>query len=377
MVSMASLHFFRWTEQLKDSGHEVYWFDVLDSGTPSDRISWVYQIVGWKRRLDFPGRYFLKSKAPRIYKIIEKINNRNTAKSFEKYLIEVKPDVVHSFALYVSCTPILSVMLKHDKIPWIYSSWGSDLYYFKEIPFYLKNIKEVLPRINYLFSDCNRDFKIAQELGFQGAFLGVFPGGGGYNLNEMERFSKPIEERNYIAIKGYQTRSGRAIHILKALLHLKEELLSYKIVIYGSDPEVFDFYKHNFKNWGNISCLGKIKQTELFELLGKSLLHIGNSNSDGLPNTLLEAIIMGAFPIQSNPGNVSEELIEEDCNGLLIQHCEDELELKVKIERVLNKRELLLTAFNVNMKLRQQLEYDYIRDQVLGKYTLIENAISN
>jgi hypothetical protein len=42
---------------------------------------------------------------------------------------------------------------------------------------------------------------------------------------------------------------------------------------------------------------------------GQSILHIGNSISDGMPNALLEAMGMGAFPIQSNPGKVSEEVI--------------------------------------------------------------------
>jgi hypothetical protein len=30
-----------------------------------------------------------------------------------------------------------------------------------------------------------------------------------------------------------------------------------------------------------------------------------------MPNALLEAMGMGAFPIQSNPGKVSEEVIKE------------------------------------------------------------------
>jgi hypothetical protein len=40
----------------------------------------------------------------------------------------------------------------------------------------------------------------------------------------------------------------------------------------------------------------------------QSVLHIGNSISDGMPNALLEAMGMGAFSIQSNPGKVSEEV---------------------------------------------------------------------
>ena len=378
MVSMASLHFFRWTEQLNDSGHEVYWFDILDSGKPSDRVSWVHQMVGWKLRWDFPGRYFVKNKFPRIYKFIQKVNNRNTAHEFEKYLLEVKPEVVHSFALYISCSPILRVMSKYPKIKWIYSSWGSDLFYFKNIPEYLSDIKKVLPRINYLFTDCNRDYKIAQELGFSGQFLGVFPGGGGYKLKEYENYLNPLEERKIILIKGFQGRSGRAIQVLKAVLLLKKELESYNVIVFGADKEVIDFSNQTkFTNWNNFKIVPRIAHLEVMQFMGKSLIYIGNSNSDGMPNTLLEAIIMGAFPIQSNPESVTEEIIEEDSNGLLIYNHEDELEIKAKIEKVLNNKGMLLKSFNINMKLRHQLDYDYIREQVLGKYTLIENSISN
>ena len=128
---MSSLHFFRWSVQLEDAGHEVYWFDILD-GSPTERLPWVRKINGW--RLKYPnlkGRYFIKQKLPFIYKFVKPLIENSVEKAFEKTLLEVKPDLVHSFVLYISCTPILQVMMKHKKMPWIYSSWGSDLYYFQ------------------------------------------------------------------------------------------------------------------------------------------------------------------------------------------------------------------------------------------------------
>jgi hypothetical protein len=69
MVAPASLHFFRWTEQLKEAGHDIYWFDVLDGGEQVDRISWVKQIVGWKLKFNYPGRYFMKEKFRKVYSL--------------------------------------------------------------------------------------------------------------------------------------------------------------------------------------------------------------------------------------------------------------------------------------------------------------------
>ena len=51
----------------------------------------------------------------------------------------------------------------------------------------------------------------------------------------------------------------------------------------------------------NLQLIEYLPQDELMKLIGKSLIYIGNSISDGMPNTLLEAIVMGVFRIQSNP----------------------------------------------------------------------------
>ena len=131
MVSMPSVHFFRWTEQLKNSEFEVYWFDIYGAGIRNDKMNWVTQFVDWKKRWDFPGRYFLKKNFPHLFSRIKRINEKDLNKEFERVLNLVKPDIVHSFALYVSCEPIFENMKKHTEINWVYSSWGSDLYYFK------------------------------------------------------------------------------------------------------------------------------------------------------------------------------------------------------------------------------------------------------
>lgn len=374
MVSMASLHFFRWTEQLKDSGHEVYWFDILDSGFPSERISWVHQIVGWKLRWDFPGRYFLKNKLPFSYKFIQKINERNTAEIFKKKLLEIQPDVVHTFAMNIAGIPITPVMFKYENVKWILSSWGSDLFYLTNNSEYRNKVKSILPRVNYLFTDCNRDYTTARELGFKSSYLGVYPGGGGYNLKECDNYLKPLEARKIILIKGFQGELGRCFQVLKALEMMSFELSNYKLVIFGTDKEVINYVNsNNGIKFYNITIYEKITHEHVLKLMGEALIYIGNSITDGLPNTLLEAIIMGAFPIQSNPGNATAEIIKDGVNGLLINDCDDIIEIKSKIERAINDKDLLINAFHYNMNLRDQFEFNFLSKSVLKKYKDIEN----
>lgn len=377
MVSMPSLHFYRWVEQLEVSQHEIYWFDVVDGGEKISRIDWVHQIVGWRRKYNFPGRYFIKKKFPGLYHFIRKFNEHDTRTLFEEKLKEIKPDVVHSFALYVSCTPIIDVMNKYPFIKWIYSSWGSDLYYFQNNPDYLADIHKVLKRVDYMFTDCHRDFEIAKNHGFKGSFLGVFPGGGGYDVVEMNSMMIPIERRETIAVKGFQGRSGRAITVLNAVRNLKQELKNYKIIVFGADQEVIDYTNKNFlDNWDNFTCVPRITQEELFQILGNSIIYVGNSNSDGLPNTLYEAMIMGAFPIQSNPGNATEEIIKDGKNGFLIQNPESTEDIAKMVLKALEEPGLIIRAYEHNYTyLKPNLQRQKIQEQVLEKYKLVEQEL--
>ncbi|WP_055448731.1 glycosyltransferase [Lacinutrix mariniflava] len=375
MVSMNSIHFQRWTNQLKDSGHEVFWFDIKD-GAKVPSLSWVTTYQGWKQKLpNIKGKHFIKNKLPKLYKALE----NDTAKVFEKVVSEVQPDVIHSFVLYISCTPILEVMRKYNAIKWIYSSWGSDLYHFKNLPEYKIDIKKVLPRLNYLFTDCKRDVQLAKDLGFKGEVLGTFPGGGGYNFLVSDKYIKmPVSTRNTILVKGYQGRSGRAIEVLKALEQLVSELLDYKIIVFGADIEVEAYVTNNKKlHKLNITVHAKSQfliHEAILELMGKAKIYIGNSESDGLPNTLLEAVVLGAFPIQSNPGGATEDIIIHDKNGLLIQDCYNIEDLKKQIKVALENVELIEEAFAYNQRfVKPKLEINHIKNKVLKAYQSIQN----
>ena len=376
MVSMNSIHFVRWTQQLENSGHEVFWFDILDGGR-AEGLSWVHQITGWKQRYsNFKGRYFFKKKLPFLYKKLSFLFEYNTGEMFEKVLEEIKPDVVHSFVLYISCTPILSVMQKHKEVPWIYSSWGSDLYYFRNVPSYKIDILKVLPRVNYLITDCKRDVLIAKELGFLGKNIGVFPGGGGFDYDETDKYIKPILERKIILVKGYQGRSGKAIQVLKAMELMIEALQKFQIIVFGADDEVEDYVNHNkLSDKISINVLNRnqfLPHGKILEMMGEALIYIGNSNSDGMPNTLLEAIAQGAFPIQSNPGDTSAEVIEHNKNGLLIQDCENSEEIRQLILQAINDSELIHNAFQIN---QNQIKPQYGRGLVTQKVMEAYNNI--
>ena len=290
----------------------------------------------------------LSKKLPKIYSFLKPYIEVSENEALATLIKKINPDVVHSFEMQSCSYPILKTMHKFSDLKWIYSCWGSDLFFYKNIEEHNLKIKAVLNRVNFLHTDCLRDLKIARTLGFKGVNLDVIPGGGGYDINYMSKFKEPLKNRKIILIKGYQHHFGRALSVIKAVASISN-IKNYEIIVFGANTSVLNYIKDK-KLEIKVFQIGELTHEEVIKLMGKSLIYIGNSLSDGLPNTLLEAIVMGAFPIQSNPGSVTEEIIEHNKNGLLIKNPEDINSIKILIESCLHNKDLINYANKINKK---------------------------
>lgn len=377
IVSVFSNHLFNWVLQLKESGYDVHWFDLNDANTYVKRIDFVHQTVKWKRIVEYPGRYWVKNNIASLDTFIERFNNRKFLDVFQRKFEEIQPDVIQSFEMHSACVPILGIMNKHPKIKWIYSAWGNDLFYYQNEPEKLQGIKAVFNRLDYMFADCTRDFLIAEKHGFKGEYLGTFPGGGGYDLSYSDTMVRDFKDRDTILIKGYEHKFGRCNNVLDALLDIMDDIKGFNIVVFAATKEVLEKVKApKFKKLKNLEVKKNIARGELLELMGRSLIYVGNSISDGMANTLLESIIMGSFPIQSNPGGASAEIINHGKNGFLIENPEDIKEIATLIKRALQNPKLLKSGITYNdTHIKPLLERKYIRDKVLEKYQLVEQNL--
>ena len=369
-VSMDSIHAKRWIENLNGTEFELFWFDILNRGSidVSDKIN---QIVNWKKRKIkyIKGEYFFRKKFPSIYLKILPFLEVTIEEQFEIIIKELNPDIVHSFEMQGCSYPILNTMLKFPELKWIYSCWGSDLYYFKNNKKDYNIIKKVLSRVNFIFTDCFRDYNIAKKIGFNGSFLGVIPGGGGFDLPNLKKYKQPLNERKIILIKGYEHKFGRALNVIKAIQNIKS-INNFNIIIFGAHQIVIDYINNNNLPY---KCFDRheLSHIEVLKLMGNSILYIGNSISDGLPNTLLEAIIMNAYPIQSNPGGVTEEIIENEKTGLLINNPNNISEIKFLIEKALNyynENKLEKSAELNNLITLERLDYKVNKKKIINIY---------
>ena len=347
LVSMNSIHFRQWASQLEDSAHEVFWFDALGAEGQIKKLQWIKESTNWRLRIK-KGRYVTK-KIP----LLRKLNERNISRAFEDYLQEVKPDFVHSFAMQIAVLPILKVMKKYKHIKWIASSWGSDIFYHEEIGITQELFQEALAHIDYMFTDCERDIRIVENHGFKGKHLGVYPGNGGINFLIPEYKLISPSQRKLIFIKAYDDSIGKGDVIIDAILKIPADFIKeYTFIFLGaSDTGAKKLEGFSTRVEYEVFLKSKpISNEKVMHLLSGSYMYIGNSLSDGLPNMLLEAMGNGAFPIQSNPGGVTEEVIKHKKNGLLISNPLDSREIKTHILEALQNINMVSRGFDNNVK---------------------------
>ncbi|MDN3595037.1 glycosyltransferase [Zunongwangia endophytica] len=374
LISMPSIHVIRWIENIKDQNWELYWFDILDRGKLKTNLE-ITQYTNWKKRkLPYiKGEYFLSKKTPDFYQKIKYILEITESEQFELILNEIDPDVVHSFEMQECSYPLANILdkEKYRHIPWIYSCWGSDIYYYRNLKSHKREIIDVLKRINYLHTDNNRDQNIARELGFRGKTFGVYPGGGGYQIPSKEVFYNP--KRNIILVKGYQHTFGRGLVVVKALEEILSKILEsgFQVTIFAAHPTVIDYIEEKslpFKTYSRHA----LNHIDVLNIMQKTSIYIGNSVSDGIPNTLIEAIVNGAFPIQSNPGGASEEIIENGKNGLLIDDADSIATVESLIRKVLDDKELISMAPSINYYLsKSRFDYNLVKKQIIYSYNKI------
>ena len=376
-VCMQYIHSARWINQLKDSGHEIYVFDCLDKKIHDD-LRWTNFTENWsKRKVSYiKGEYWMEKKMPALFKKIEPILKVTASQKLIEIIKEIQPDLVHSLEMQSETYPLVNVRKKIN-FTWAYSCWGNDIYYYKNLGFHQKIIKNTLERINYCFLECVRDEKLIKSISNKSKILGTrFPGGGGYKIHQYKKYFKSADERNLIIIKGYEHKFGRALNVLKAFELIIEDLNEIDIYVYSAHEIIIEkIEKLNQKYNLNIKYSSRYNQLthhELLEKFGKAKIAIGNNVSDGIPNTLLEAIICGAFPIQSNPGGATEDYIIDEKNGLLINDPENSEEIAKQIKKALNNEKLLNSAFSINQELSKKLDYELIKKEVLKAYKLID-----
>ncbi len=290
----------------------------------------------------------------------------------------LKPDIVHS--LHMQSGGYLT-LASREKLtgafpPWIYSSWGSDIYFYGRQPEHQTRIRSVLAACDYLICDCQRDVGLALEFGFKGEILGVFPGAGGFEIDQMRPFRQPgpVSARRVIALKARQNHlGGRALVALHALHLCADVLGEYEIVLYMPQGDSIVPYAAEYIAFATGLRIRVVPENspydEILSLMGSARIAISVGMTDGTPLSMLEAMVMGAFPIQSNTAD-TRGWIEDGKNGLLVPP-EDVDAIAAAIRKAVSDDRMIDHAAEINAKITERIDIEAVRPKVIEMYKRI------
>lgn len=290
----------------------------------------------------------------------------------------VQPDIVHAMIAHVGGYETLAARKKTKKPfpPWIVSIWGSDLYFFGQLAKQRAHLQEVMASCDYVTAECERDIGLARQFGFKGQALPVISAAGGYDLARWQKLRQPgpISGRRMILLKGYQHANGRALVGLRALEMCADLLRGYHIYVHLASPDV-ELAAEVMASRTGLSIETKPLEwhtdyEEVMRRYGRARIHIGLSVADGISQSLLESMMMGAFPIQSCTACADEWLV--DGEGGLIVHPEDPHLVAEAIRRAVTEDALVDRAAQINAEtVQHRLAYADVKEQVIAMYNTV------
>jgi glycosyltransferase involved in cell wall biosynthesis len=229
---------------------------------------------------------------------------------------ELKPDLIHSMEFQHAGYLVLGA---RDRIAgplpaWLATNWGSDIYHFGNSPDHALQIRRLCDAIDLYSCECNRDLALGRQFGYRGPDLPVLPNSGGIAIEQIMSLRGPSlpSARKLIMVKGYDHFAGRAMVALDVLERFADKLRDYTIVLFsvGARPRVRAI-KLAEAGTLNIRIIDWAPHDEILRQFGLARLYLGISISDAISTSVLEAMAMGAFPIQTDTSCCAEWFIPE------------------------------------------------------------------
>ena len=201
----------------------------------------------------------------------------------------------------------------------ICTNWGSDIYFFSQFDSHLKKIKELLNLIDMYAAECERDYELARNLGFNGKELPLIPNS--FRLNVNAENQKNVKDKSQVIVKCYGETFGLGgilISVMDQFLNTRQDA---SVLLFSVTDDLLSDAKNLEKKFPNRVRISSIRNSmsssQIAEEYQKSRVYIGASRSDGISTSFLEAMNYGVFPIQTNT-SCAQDWIGKGCVGKVV-----------------------------------------------------------
>ena len=240
---------------------------------------------------------------------------RKASVRLRKFIEQVKPDLVH--AMRIPYEGMLAADA-YTGTPLVVSTWGNDFTLHGPSTGLMKHYTQWTMQVaDALHADCHRDVRLAIEWGFgiKKPSL-VAPGNGGIRSDIFYPPEKPVREPVIINPRGVRPYVRNDVYFKAIPLVLaKHPQAKFLFALMAGEPHVEKWIKE-LQIAHAVELLPPLPHNQMAGAFRQAQIVASPSVHDGTPNSLLEGIACGCFPVAGDLESI-REWITPDRNGLL------------------------------------------------------------
>jgi glycosyltransferase involved in cell wall biosynthesis len=279
------------------------------------------------------------------------------APALRRFVEEVQPDLVH--ALRIPYEGMLAAdALATSSTPLLISVWGNDFTLHAPATRLMRHYTTwALQVADALHADCQRDIRLAREWGFsvEKATL-VTPGSGGIRTDIFHPPAFPQTDPIIINPRGFRAYVRNDTFFQAIPLVLAQNPAARFLCASMAGESQAQKWIQELGIQSAVELLPPLPHAQMAEQFRRASIVVSPAIHDGTPNSLLEALACGCFPIASDLESI-REWITPEVNGLLIDPA-DPAALAAAILRALDDDPLRQRAAQTNAQIiAERAEY--------------------
>jgi glycosyltransferase involved in cell wall biosynthesis len=322
-----------------------------DDSSGNQQKSWIKHFRPRLQKL----RYFLGPISLHLY-----------VRKYRQFVKSINPDLVHALRI-----PFEGMMASRTPkgTPVVAATWGNDLTLHANGSCLMRKwTRRCLARAEGLISDTHRDIHLAGPWGLAPCAVTLkVPGSGGLNLRTIqdakgfdpEQYHIPPGKHWVVNPRGIRPGSVHQDVFIKAIPKVLEvQPDTFFICPSLADSNQIQKQVSTLGLENHVFLLPKLPQAYLWSLLKQASIFVSPSSHDGTPNSLLEAMACGCFPVTGNIESMREWILDGK-NGLLVNP-RDPDELASAIIKALEQPEHIVRAAAHNQSLIKSTAADSV-----------------
>jgi glycosyltransferase involved in cell wall biosynthesis len=243
------------------------------------------------------------------------ITIRRASDRLRGFIERTKPDLVH--AMRIPYEGMLAADA-YTGIPLIVSIWGNDFTLHAPSTRLMSHYTRwTLQVADALHADCQRDVRLAREWGFNEKKPDlVAPGNGGIRTDVFYPPATPVEAPIIINPRGFRqyVRNDTFFRAIPLVLE-KQPNAKFVFALMAGETQALQWAQELGVTHA-VEFLPPLLHSQMGAVFRRAQIVASPSIHDGTPNTLLEGIACGCFPIAGDLESI-REWITPDENGLL------------------------------------------------------------